>query len=301
MVHKFYIGIDVSLKKFDVSLFCEDKKSPHAVFENTPKVLASFLQWCRKHAGMPKNLHIVMEATNVYWEDLAHFCHQKGATVSVVNPRLSKGYAKATGLRSKTDKLDAALIAHYAAKEQPAAWEPPPPLFRKLLLRVRQSEHLKTLLAAERTRSKMLRDGDALESNARLIVFLKDEIRGITREIEVFIKDNHELNKSAQLLASIPMLGKASLPWVLARLLDGQTITQREAYDRLSTVNIARTIFDLRRYGWPVITTPEESPTRDGRIAHPRRENRPLCALFPRLGRHRQVCRPAIYPGCLCR
>ena len=54
---------------------------------------------------------------------------------------------------------------------------------------------------------------------------------------------------------------------VLACLLDGQTITQREAYDRLSTVNIARTIFDLRRYGWPVITTPEESPTRDGRIA----------------------------------
>ena len=53
----------------------------------------------------------------------------------------------------------------------------------------------------------------------------------------------------------------------LARLLDGQTITQREAYDRLSTVNIPRTIFDLRRYGWPVITTPEESPTRDGRIA----------------------------------
>lgn len=54
----------------------------------------------------------------------------------------------------------------------------------------------------------------------------------------------------------------------LARLLDGQTITQREAYDRLSTVNIARTIHDLRHnYGWPVITTPEESHTRDGRIA----------------------------------
>lgn len=53
----------------------------------------------------------------------------------------------------------------------------------------------------------------------------------------------------------------------LARLLDGQTITQREAYDRLSTVNIARTIFDLRRYGWPVITTDETAHTRDGRIA----------------------------------
>ena len=55
---------------------------------------------------------------------------------------------------------------------------------------------------------------------------------------------------------------------VLACLLDGQTITQRESYEHFSTVNIARTIHDLRHfYGWPVITTPEESPTRDGRIA----------------------------------
>ena len=55
---------------------------------------------------------------------------------------------------------------------------------------------------------------------------------------------------------------------VLACLLDGQTITQRESYERFSTVNIPRTIHDLRHnYGWPVITTPEESHTRDGRIA----------------------------------
>lgn len=229
MVHKFYIGIDISLKKFDVSLFCEDKKSPHAVFENTHEGFTSFLRWCKKHAGVPKKLHIVMESTNVYWEDLAHFCQQKGATVSVVNPRLIKGYAKAVGLRGKTDKLDAALIARYAAKEQPEAWKAPPPLFRKLLLRVRQNEHMKTLLAAERTRSKMLRDGDALASNARHIAFLKDEIKELTREIEDFINKNSELNKGAQLLASIPMLGKASLPWVLACLQDGKRFTSARA------------------------------------------------------------------------
>lgn len=55
---------------------------------------------------------------------------------------------------------------------------------------------------------------------------------------------------------------------MLACLLDGQTITQRESYERFSTVNTPRTIHDLRHnYGWPVITTPEESHTRDGRIA----------------------------------
>ena len=82
---------------------------------------------------------------------------------------------------------------------------------------------------------------------------------------------------------------------VLACLLDGKTITQRESYERFSTVNIARTIFDLRHnYGWPVITTPEESHTRDGRIARYARYS-----LAPDvIARHTD---PAIHPRRLCR
>lgn len=77
---------------------------------------------------------------------------------------------------------------------------------------------------------------------------------------------NQTLAGADYTLAFPPVLDSV-IAEVLACLLDGQTITQREAYDRLSTVNIARTIFDLRRYGWPVITTDETAHTRDGRIA----------------------------------
>jgi len=73
---------------------------------------------------------------------------------------------------------------------------------------------------------------------------------------------------SADYTPAFPPVLDSVIAEVLACLLDGQTITQRESYERFSTVNIPRTIHDLRHnYGWPVITTPEESPTRDGRIA----------------------------------
>lgn len=79
------------------------------------------------------------------------------------------------------------------------------------------------------------------------------------------------LNRSiapADYTPAFPPVLDSVIAEVLACLLDGKTITQRESYERFSTVNIARTIHDLRHnYGWPVITTPEESPTRDGRIA----------------------------------
>ena len=81
------------------------------------------------------------------------------------------------------------------------------------------------------------------------------------------LSDGINLRGGADYTPTFPPKKDSVTAETLARLLDGQTITQREAYDRLSTVNIARTIFDLRRYGWPVITTDETSHTRDGRIA----------------------------------
>ena len=79
------------------------------------------------------------------------------------------------------------------------------------------------------------------------------------------------LNRSiapADYTPSFPPVLDSVIAEVLACLLNGQTVTQRESYERFSTVNIARTIHDLRHnYGWPIITTPEESHTRDGRIA----------------------------------
>lgn len=62
-------------------------------------------------------------ATGVYWEDVARFLATAGLTVSVVNPAQIKAYDPSRLTRSKTDIIDAKLIADFCAERQPAPWQ----------------------------------------------------------------------------------------------------------------------------------------------------------------------------------
>ena len=68
-----------------------------------------------------------MEATGSYHELFAEAAHQLGFLVFVLNPKDTRHYAKAVGLRGKTDRVDAELIARMIAHEYTKlhAWIPP--------------------------------------------------------------------------------------------------------------------------------------------------------------------------------
>ncbi|MCA9803981.1 MAG: transposase [Cyanobacteria bacterium HKST-UBA02] len=51
---------------------------------------------------------------------------------SVVNPSCVKNYARSKLRRTKTDKVDAVLIAEYCLKESPTLWKPLPKASREL-------------------------------------------------------------------------------------------------------------------------------------------------------------------------
>ena len=61
-----------------------------------------------------------MEATSIYGDALAEFLYEVGYQVSVVNPARIKGFAKSELLRTKTDSVDAALIARFCAAIKPS-------------------------------------------------------------------------------------------------------------------------------------------------------------------------------------
>ena len=66
-----------------------------------------------------KDLRFFMESTGRYHITLAHFLLQEGHRAVIVNPVLIKQFSKANTLRkTKTDKIDAALIARYAKQAQ---------------------------------------------------------------------------------------------------------------------------------------------------------------------------------------
>ena len=110
---KYCVGLDVSSKDFYACLSVIDSLQKVSVkcsskFPNHAKGFDSLDAWLMKHHKQKDvPLVVVMEATGVYYENLALFLYLKGYKVSVVLPNKAKKYLQATGLKSKNDTMDA--------------------------------------------------------------------------------------------------------------------------------------------------------------------------------------------------
>ena len=93
-----------------------------------------------------------MEATGTYGDELATYMHDAGHTVSIVNPARIKGFAQSELLRTKNDKVDAALIARFCVAMNPVVWTPPPLEIRRLQSLVKRADALIVMRTQEQNR-----------------------------------------------------------------------------------------------------------------------------------------------------
>src|SRR5918996_6473509 len=124
------LGIDVSKWKFNVCLIRHDGKLRHRIFPNTAAGFIELAAWLLKQKV--ERVHACLEATGTYSEALATYLFDASHQVSLVNPAAIKSFAGAQLSRTKTDKVDAELIARFCLTQQPGAWTPPPPEMREL-------------------------------------------------------------------------------------------------------------------------------------------------------------------------
>jgi transposase len=92
-------------------------KGKNKSFQNSPDGFEALALWLRKW-GIER-VQACLEATGNYGEDLAIFLHQAGHTVSIVNPARIKGFAQSELIRTKTDKMDAGIIARFCLAMKP--------------------------------------------------------------------------------------------------------------------------------------------------------------------------------------
>src|SRR5512143_1863578 len=105
----YILGIDVAKAKLDVALRLPDGRFRCKVAENTLQGFEALSIGLTKQGVV--ELHVCLEATGVYWEAVAEFLADAQHTVSVVNPAQIKAFGAASLVRTKTDKVDARLIA----------------------------------------------------------------------------------------------------------------------------------------------------------------------------------------------
>lgn len=206
------LGIDVSKNKFDAALLREGKYR-HKAFPNNSRGFEQLTDWLRG-LGV-KELHACMESTGIYGEELAEHLHDRGFKVSIVNPARIKGFAQSELIRSKTDKVDASLIARFCAAMVPSLWTPDPVEIRELRSLVRRVDALLNMRQQEQNRlevsNKILK-----RSIGKHIRYIDKQIEELKDEINKHIDCNPELKDKRKLLESIPGVGEATIHIVLS-------------------------------------------------------------------------------------
>jgi transposase len=211
------LGIDISKLKFNVCLVKHGGKLRHKVFPKTAAGFEQLLEWLSKQGG--ERVHACLEATGTYGEALALFLHQAGHVVSVVNPAAIKAFAQSRLTRTKTDRVDAELIARFTQAQQPPAWTPLPQEVRELQALVRRLDSLVEMRVMEENR---LSSGITVEVVRRSVEELLNHLNEQIKRTEELIRehiDNHPtLKRRSELLDSIPGIGEATAALLLSEI-----------------------------------------------------------------------------------
>lgn len=102
------IGIDVSKATLDVRRQGDARQK---VFSNDTQGIALLMAWIPLDR---KDVRIVLEATGGYEERVLQACARAGYWVCRVNPRQARNFARSLGELSKTDCIDAGVLAEMA-------------------------------------------------------------------------------------------------------------------------------------------------------------------------------------------
>lgn len=230
------VGIDVSKAKLDVALKLPAGKWKSKVVANTAAGFAELRAWLAKQGV--GHAHICMEATGVYWEAAATELADHGFLVSVVNPVQIKSFGASQGVRTKTDAVDARVIADFCAMHVPQAWRPASKSVRRLRALVARREALIDLRTQESNRLEVTATQEVRNSIEQVIALLDQQIGQIEKQIAKDVDDDPTLREQRELLDSIPGVGDKTIGTLLSHYggeLRFQTSGQAVAFAGLDT------------------------------------------------------------------
>ncbi len=211
-----WLGIDIAKDTFEACLL-NGQKAGHGSFANAPAGWAKLDRWLKKR--QVERVSACLEATGRYSEGVAEHLHAAGHTVSVINPARLKAFGQATLVRTKTDQTDAALLAEFCRRQQPAAWTPPAPEQRELRALVRRRESLLELRQQEANRLASGENSPAVcASLAAVLAVLDEQLATMEAAITQQVANAPALKRQSALVDSIPGIGPTTAAALLAEI-----------------------------------------------------------------------------------
>ena len=220
------VGIDVSKASLEIALIEpeEEASASHAV-PNTEDGFGRLLDWLEKRTDAnlekrPEQVHICLEASGGYQRPVARFLDEHGLVVSVVNPQRTSAYADSQLNRSKTDKVDARLLARFCNREEPSRWEPSSSEQKSLKELTRGLDQLKKERDRLNNQIDQSENSTVTDSLKSVLESVNEQIDRLENRIDQHIQSCRRLARDRDLLKTIPGIGQTTAALVLAELGD---------------------------------------------------------------------------------
>lgn len=205
-----YVGVDVSSETLDIAVHPRQQISS---CRNNHSGIDGAVTCLKKLAPVL----VVMEATGGLEISLAAAVSAAGISVAVVNPRQVRDYAKSMGKLAKTDKIDAQVMADFAAAVHPE----PRPLTdcqtQKLKDILTRRSQLNEMITAEKNRLHRARRPVSDQIKAH-IAWLEQQLDDMNSKLNRFIQESPIWRENDNLLQSVPGVGPILSSTLLAEL-----------------------------------------------------------------------------------
>jgi transposase len=212
------VGIDVSKDQLEVVLRHQEREQPR-VCANSAAGCAELHRWLQGQGVQPQQTQVVLEATGSYSDAVALFLYEQSYVVRVLNPAVLVDYRKSVNVRSKTDALDARLLARYAAEQRPRAWKPLPPEMQTLRFLVARREDVQHMLQQERNRLHAGRMDAWVRTRVQQHVKQLDkELQLVWKRILDHLRAHHSLKRQWRRLQTIKGIGPIGAAALLAEI-----------------------------------------------------------------------------------
>ncbi|EKO3466817.1 IS110 family transposase, partial [Vibrio fluvialis] len=226
------VGVDTGKSQLDIYIRPLDI---YFTVPNTEKGIIDAIKTIRKHRPQ----RVVIEATGRLEIPFILACDKAKLPYVIANPLHVKRFAGAIGQRAKNDRLDAALIAHYAEAIQPKLTQLKSENIRLMSDLVTRRNQLLSMQTMEKNRTQIL--PQSLASSIKpILTALKNQITKIEEKITKLIDTSPEYQAKNELLQSMPGVGKIVAASIISNVPELGYITNKQASSLIGVAPITR-------------------------------------------------------------
>ena len=228
ILEKQSVGIDIAKKTFTACVCKRTSDTNQGLllsevrtFSNDKTGFNQLAKWVSKNIEKGHPTSFAMEATGIYYEQLAYHLHSIGKRVSVLLPNKVAHFTKSLNIKTKTDDIDASVIAMMSCERLLREWVPASPIFKRLrsITRVYQAlvgDKTQTISRLKGTECGFEPLDEVLEIHRSTIKNIDKELKRLVCMMKDTLKSDKNIWSKVENLMTISGIGFKTVAIILA-------------------------------------------------------------------------------------